>query len=267
MSEYTKLTSDDNNSSYTSKFLLESIPLGKKFFRDKGKKENKQSEIELFDFQYKNNISNIYSNKNYNINSSGYGRVNQERVEINTARKGNMKMFLYNKNDEPMIVLGPDWFSSFIVITFFVFFLFLYFYFLKNIINPTIQYYGKILSFIDILLYLICILINPGIPPKELWIENYFKNKSNKDDDINFSIKICKDCKIIIESNQNIEHCKICNLCIIEQSYHCFWIGKCIGKKNKLYFFSFLFLSFILLLYLIFAFVSIPFFKEDINTK
>ena len=186
MSEYTKLTSDDNNSSYTSKFLLENIPLGKKFFRDKGKKENKQSEIELFDFQYKNNISNIYSNKNYNINSSGYGRVNQERVEINTARKGNMKMFLYNKNDEPMIVLGPDWFSSFIVISFFVFFLFLYFYFLKNIINPTIQYYGKILSFIDILLYLICILINPGIPPKELWIENYFKNKSNKDDDINF---------------------------------------------------------------------------------
>ena len=267
MSEYTKLTSDDNNSSYTSKFLLENIPLGKKFFRDKGKKENKQSEIELFDFQYKNNISNIYSNKNYNINSSGYGRVNQERVEINTARKGNMKMFLYNKNDEPMIVLGPDWFSSFIVITFFVFFLFLYFYFLKNIINPTIQYYGKILSFIDILLYLICILINPGIPPKEFWIENYFKNKSNKDDDINFSIKICKDCKIIIESNQNIEHCKICNLCIIEQSYHCFWIGKCIGKKNKLYFYSFLFLSFILLLYLIFAFVSIPFFKEDINTK
>ena len=47
MSEYTKLTSDDNNSSYTSKFLLENIPLGKKFFRDKGKKENKQSEIEL----------------------------------------------------------------------------------------------------------------------------------------------------------------------------------------------------------------------------
>ena len=112
-----------------------------------------------------------------------------------------------------------------------------------------------------------CILINPGIPPKELWIENYFKNKNNKDDDINFSIKICKDCKIIIESNQYIEHCKICNICVLEKSYHCFWIGKCVGKRNKVCFYGFLFMTFILILYLVFAFVSIPFFRENINPK
>ena len=262
MSEYTKLTSDDNNISYTAKFLSENIPFGKKIFREKGKKENKQSEIELFDFQYKSNIPNLYANNKYNT-SIGYGRSNQEKVTINNARKGNMKMYFYDKNDEPLIVLGPDWLSSFIVITFFVFFLFFYFYFLRNLINASIQYYGKILSLIDIFLYLICILINPGIPPKELWIENYFKNKNNKDDNINFSIKICKDCKIIIENNQYIEHCPTCNICIMEMSYHCFWIGKCIGKKNKIYFYCFLFFSFILLIYLIFAFVSIPFFKEN----
>ena len=263
MSEYIKLTADDNNISYTSKFLSENIPFGKKIFRDKGKKENKTSEIELFDFQYKNSIGNIYSNNNKYNNSLGYGRVNQEKVTINNARKGNMKMYLYNKNDEPMIVLGPDWFNSFVVIIFFVFFLLSYFYFLRNLINPNIQYYGKILSFLDIILYLICILINPGIPPKELWIENYFKNKSNKDDNINYSIKICKDCKIIIESNQYIEHCQTCNICIMEMSYHCFWIGKCIGKKNKIFFYCFLLFSFILLVYLIFAFVSIPFFQQE----
>ena len=106
-------------------------------------------------------------------------------------------MFLFNKNNEPWIVLGPDWFSSLIVISFFVVFLFLYFYFLRNLIISNIQFYGKVLSFIVIILYLICILKNPGIPPKELWIENYFKNKKNKDDDINFTIKICRDCKII----------------------------------------------------------------------
>ena len=266
MSEYTKLTSDDNNISYTSKFLSENIPFGKKIFRDKSKKENKPSEIELFDFQYKNSILNLYPNNKYN-NSLGYGRVNQEKVTINNARKGNMKMYCYNKYDEPMIVLGPDWFNSFICITFFVIFLIFYFYFLRNLINPTIKYYGILLSCIDIILYLICILINPGIPPKELWIENYFKNKNSKDDNINFSIKICKDCKIIIESNQYIEHCQTCNICIMEWSYHCFWIGKCIGKKNKLYFYCFLFGSFILLLYLVFAFVSIPFFKIDNKEK
>ena len=264
MNEFTKLTSDDTNSSYSSKFLSENIPFGKIIFGDKGKKENKQSEIDLFDFQYKSNISNLYAKNKIN-NSSGYGynRSNQEKITYNNARKGNMKMFLFNKNNEPLIVLGPDSFSSFIVIIFFVFFLFVYFYVLKNLINPTIQYYGKFLGFIDIILYLFCILINPGIPPKESWIENYFKNKNNKDDDINYSIKICKDCRIIIENNQYIEHCPICNICILDWSYHCFWIGKCVGKKNKIYFYCFLFFSFILLIYLIFAFVSIPFFKYD----
>lgn len=267
MTEYTKLTSDDNNISYTSKFLAEKIPFGNKLYTDKTTNENKASEIELFDFKYANKISNMNSNNKNNNIFSGYGNNNNEKVRINNSRMGNMKMFLYNKNNEPWIVLGPDWFGSLIVISFFVLFLFLYFYFLSNLINPNIQYYGKILSFIVIILYLICILKNPGIPPKELWIENYFKNKNNKDDDINFSIKICKDCKIIIENEQYIEHCKTCNVCIMEMSYHCFWIGKCIGKKNKIYFYCFLFMSFILILYLIFAFVSIPFFKDYNNKK
>ena len=261
MTEYTKLTTDDNNSSYTSKFLGDYAPSWKKMLKNKNK-ENISSQIELSNLSLKNNNINSYNNNNY-YNKMTYSRISQENSARNNARKGNMNMFLYNKNDEPLIVLGPEWFSCVIVITFFLFLLFLYFYFLKNLINPTIQDYGKILCFIDIILYLICFFKNPGIPPKELWIENYFKNKNNKDNNINFSIKICKDCKIIIENNQYIEHCKICNVCIMEMGYHCFWIGKCIGKKNKFYFYCFLFISFILLLYLIFAFVSIPFFKKN----
>ena len=261
MTEYTKLTTDDNNSSYTSKFLGDYAPSWKKMLKNKNK-ENISSQIELSNLSLKNNNINSYNNNNY-YNKMTYSRISQENSARNNARKGNMNMFLYNKNDEPLIVLGPEWFSCVIVITFFLFLLFLYFYFLKNLINPTIQYYGKILCFIDIILYLICFFKNPGIPPKELWIENYFKNKNNKDNNINFSIKICKNCKIIIENNQYIEHCPICNICILDWSYHCFWIGKCVGKKNKIYFYCFLFISFILLLYLIFAFVSIPFFKYD----
>ena len=261
MTEYTKLTTDDNNSSYTSKFLGDYAPSWKKMLKNKNK-ENISSQIELSNLSLKTNNINSYNNNNY-YNKMTYSRISQENSARNNARKGNMNMFLYNKNDEPLIVLGPEWFSCVIVITFFLFLLFLYFYFLKNLINPTIQYYGKILCFIDIILYLICFFKNPGIPPKELWIENYFKNKNNKDNNINFSIKICKDCKIIIENNQYIEHCKICNVCIMEMGYHCFWIGKCIGKKNKFYFYCFLFISFVLLLYLIFAFVSIPFFKKS----
>ena len=85
MTEYTKLTSDDNNISYTSKFLSEKIPFGDKLFKDKTKNENKASEIELFDFKYANKISNTNTNNKNNIFSE-YGNTYNEKVTINNSR-------------------------------------------------------------------------------------------------------------------------------------------------------------------------------------
>jgi len=262
MAEYTKLSSEDTGSYGITKFLNENIPFGKKpFLPTKFKKEEKSDKLELIDFGYKNQASNPYTNK-YSSLSLSINRKTQENINRNRARNGNMKMLLYNKENEPAIVLGPEWPSSLIMIIFLILFIVSYFHFFKNSINPTIKFYGIIISFIHIILYLICFLINPGIPPKNLWIENYFKNKNN-DSNKNYSIKICKDCKIIIENTEHIEHCKICNLCIIDMMHHSFWIGKCIGKKNKYYYYCFLFMTVILGVCLIFSFISILLYKKN----
>ena len=258
MAEYTKLNSEDSGG--ISKFLNESIPFVKNsLLPSKFKSTPESDKLELIDYESRASSSNSYFTNKY-INSLSIKQKTQENFSTNRARKGNMIMFLYNNNNDPFIVLGPDWFSTLIIIISLSLFIIFYFYFFNNLINPTIKFYGKILSFLHIILYILCFLLNPGIPPKELWIENYFKNRNNSNK--NFSYKICRDCKTIMESNENIEHCKICNICIMGMESHNFWIGKCVGKKNKFYYCCFKFLTFILVLYLAFSFVSIPFYKS-----
>ena len=265
MVEYKKLDSEDTGSYGISKFLNESIPFGKKLFLPNFQKNEESDKLELVDFGQKYESSTPYNNNKYNSLSLTFNRKSQENSSIR-SRKGNMKMYLYNKKDEPLIVLGPDWPFSLIMIIMLFLIIIYYFNYFKESINPTIIFYGKIIALSHFILYLICFLKNPGIPPKSLWIENYFKNKNN-DKKINYSIKICKDCKIIKESTQHIEHCKTCNVCIIDKSNHSFWIGKCVGKNIKYYFYCFVFMTGILIFYLIFAFFSIPFFKEESNVE
>lgn len=265
MAEYTKLNSEDLGGYGITKLLNENIPFGKKPSLLSTFKKNQESDkLELVDFGNKKESSNSYANKLANSFSLIINNRQKENID-NRSRKGNMKMFFYNESNEPLIVLGPDWINSLIMITLLIIVIIYYFYFFKNSINSTIRFYGKIISIIHIILYLICFLKNPGIPPKNLWIENYFKNKNN-DNNKNYSIKICKDCKIIIESTEHIEHCKICNICVMDMDHHNLWIGKCIGRKNKYYYYCFIFMTGVLIIYLIFAFFSIPFYKEN-NTK
>lgn len=191
--------------------------------------------------------------------SNDYYKPQKKIPTIKTTRKGNMIMMCYNSNGEPLIAIGPHWPFTLCMMFFINAITFFYFHFLKNFLHKTIKNIGLGISFIQIFSYILIFLLNPGIPSKDLWIENYFKNKNNNK---NFSNKICRDCKIIMESNENIEHCKICNICVMGMSSHSFWIGKCIGKKNKCYYYCFILMTFILAFYLAFAFVSIPFNKE-----
>jgi len=113
-----KLSSEDTGSYGITKFLNENIPFGKKpFLPTKFKKEEKSDKLELIDFGYKNQASNPYTNK-YSSLSLSINRKTQENINRNRARNGNMKMLLYNKENEPVIVLGPEWPSSLIIIIF-----------------------------------------------------------------------------------------------------------------------------------------------------
>ena len=42
----------------------------------------------------------------------------------------------------------------------------------------------------------------------------------------------CPKCYIPVINK--IKHCIICDKCVEDYNYHCFWINKCIGKKNKI---------------------------------
>ena len=196
-------------------------------------------------------IDSSNSKRNYtppNISlTSDYSSVSKKKIEPqNRVRKGKMLMFFFNKNFEPLIVIGPHWPITLITMLIIDSFTFFYFYFLWNYINIFVRSLGLFLSFYQIFSYLICSLMNPGIPPKELWIENYFKNKENFGQSMN---KICKECKIIMRLSDKIVHCDDCNMCIMGMDHHCIWISKCIGQKNKKTFYVFMASTFTLLIY------------------
>ena len=191
--------------------------------------------------------------------SSNYYKSKKRNATMNTTRKGNMIMMCYNSNGEPLIVIGPHWPFTICMMLFINAIIFFYFHFLKNILHNTIKNIGLGISFVQILSYLLIFLVNPGVPPKDLWIENYFKNKNSSSSDEIGSYRICNICKIIMKNVDNTVHCEECNICIKGQDHHCSWISKCISQKIKKLYFVFLASTFSLLIYFVLALASLIF--------
>ena len=181
------------------------------------------------------------------------------------TRKGNMIMMCYNSNGEPLIVIGPHWPFTICMMIFIDSFIFFYFHFLKNYLHTIVKNIGLGISFVQIFSYFLIFLMNPGIPQKELWIENYFKNKNNSSRDEIDSYRICNICKIVRRNSDNTHHCDECNMCIKGVENHCSWISKCISKKNKKIYFVFLGSTFCLLVYFILALISLLFISNKNN--
>ena len=205
-----------------------------------------------------NNNQNIFvfngNNKEKTITKSS--KPEQEVFNIN--RKGNMKMFFYNKKGDPLIVIGPNWQLAFIMLISIDISSICYFYFFWNMLFKFLRYLGIIIFLIQSTIYLITILINPGIPSKDLWLENY------KHLDEIGTYRICNICKIIMKNEDKTDHCDECNICIIGADHHCPWTSKCVGANNKNMFYIFVFSTFTLLIYFICgAFLTIVFIDDD----
>lgn len=50
-------------------------------------------------------------------------------------------------------------------------------------------------------------------------------------------IKYCEDCEIYRPPRTS--HCYDCHMCVERFDHHCPWVGTCIGKRNYVYYFSF----------------------------
>ena len=110
---------------------------------------------------------------------------------------------------------------------------------------------NNILFLLDLLLLLILLFQDPGYKNNSNIVidknENYpLMNLIEQNVDIR---DYCPKC--FISSSYNYKHCIICDKCIEGFSHHCFWLNKCIGKKNKIFYLLYILFS------LIFAFHSI----------
>ena len=86
------------------------------------------------------------------------------------------------------------------------------------------------LYFIFLFSLSITAVINPGIPERKYYLNNYTNERQYSK---------CKKCNIIVLNELKIGHCIDCDICIQKYDHHCTWAGKCIGKKNVIFFYCF----------------------------
>ena len=94
------------------------------------------------------------------------------------------------------------------------------------------------ISFISYIInFILSVSFNPGIPKRNY----YYANKFEKEYKGNLGkCKRCYKCNITIPNNSKVGHCIYCNICIKNHDHHCLWIGKCVGRYNKIPFYLFI---------------------------
>ena len=79
-------------------------------------------------------------------------------------------------------------------------------------------------------------MINPGIPKRNYYYKTFESQyKGNMEE-----LKRCDKCNITIPTQLKVGHCIYCNICIKNYDHHCLWIGKCVGRYNKIPFYLFI---------------------------
>lgn len=187
------------------------------------------------DTLYGNNYLNYYLNNNY---SSSKNCCNSK-----IKKMGNLPVYFF-VNEQPLIVLGCKNKSLIII---YEIILQLSFIILMTTISKVIP---SLMNILLSFLYINCFfchafiyLINPGIPNIEHYSKIFLKSEQymKMGEQQKRNCYLCEKCNIVINFNEDIEHCEECDICVIKFDHHCFWTGKCITKKNiwAFYFFSF----------------------------
>ncbi len=95
--------------------------------------------------------------------------------------------------------------------------------------------------------YLTTVLINPGLPKKEMYLKYQIKSVDYK------NFRICGICNVIMNLDDNTSHCEDCNVCIEGHDHHCPWTSKCVGKGNLKPFYIFVSFTFVLMGFMFFG--------------
>ena len=210
--------------------------LGIKPKLDKKSRRFKKRKEKMFT---KNNDELTISEKklmNYKNNNSIYKFV------------GNSIFLFMDKNDDPLLIIGPEW--PLIACLFSLF----NFFYLMIIIKFWNQFSlsNKLVNQISYWIYMISLLytslINQGYPKNDEGRRNgYPKNE----------YYFCGQCHFYIKKTVFTFHCNKCGICIEGQDHHCAWVGKCIGKNNSISFYIFLVSTIFSVFYILLAFTKI----------
>ena len=150
-----------------------------------------------------------------------------------------------NKNINPPFSLNKNYkFSILIILILILYFCLLYYIIIIHFLKISkYNFIFFLLIFIGSLFAFLLIIINPGI------IINSNENINNS--------KYCNICKIYIPKGKNNYHCKKCNVCLINIDHHCEVFGKCITLKNLIFFFGCLIICGILNTIIFFCFIKL----------
>lgn len=174
----------------------------------------------------------------------------------NPKKLGNLYCFLYI-NGNPIISIGVNSLNFVIIYEIILNFSFIMFkIFMINILNKISIIYIKINYFTLLFCHLYLFLFNLGIVHRNCYATDFRKTEEYK----SFSIEkkreylYCEFCNIIVKKKYYVNHCEDCNICIYEYDHHCFWIGKCVSRKNIIFFYCFMWGS---LIYIFGYFITI----------
>ena len=159
---------------------------------------------------------------------------------------GNTIVLLYWKN-YAVLTIGPHWPFSLGLVTSIILlsaFLLIFLY----ITMPLAFYIGCGVVILQLSWYVSSIIWGPGHPSFEIREEHL--DIVNKD--------ICRwwrKCKIVRDAD--VEHWLDWNVCVIGYDHHWAWTSKCVGKWNFIFFNAFLVSTWILFVYMFWAFMLI----------
>ena len=228
----------------------ESIKTKYKKQKDKKPQNKKIKESETLDLPItkEETISSSFD-LDFNINP-----INIEKSQSFYYKKiGKTFTFFGDKDGNPLLIIGPHYplFLLFICLLTFFYYGVLSFFWL--FISTKVKIIIIIFYIIYFVSYVYTAIINPGYPKHNL--ESRTGEPKNK-------FRFCSICKMYVNKEKLTFHCDECHICIEGRDHHCAWCGKCIGKRNLISFYIWLFS----LMGLIFA-MSIGMVNAQLNMK
>mmetsp|Transcript_212 Transcript_212/g.416 ORF Transcript_212/g.416 Transcript_212/m.416 type:complete len:246 (-) Transcript_212:223-960(-) len=160
---------------------------------------------------------------------------------FNVEMVGNNYILLRSQqaDGEPWLTVGPHWggtvFTTGIILV--------GTYFLVGAISTKYPLY----IFIALVFCLVCNVT--------LWLTACTDPGILRHSAVGDNLKFCDRCNLYQPFGTH--HCTDCGCCIEEHDHHCPWMGKCLGKKNILYFYAFNLSWFLYLIYLFVIIINV----------